>query len=104
MAEYDDFEGIAWRWQSMDGAMFKAALAQEAVEPNPTDRGKKWERTPVYGAVSGPRAIKLHGLLGQCLFLRVLVDDRALDFADHVHLAWFAVKAQGELFFAVDQL
>ncbi|MBB5017729.1 hypothetical protein HNQ59_000999 [Chitinivorax tropicus] len=40
VAEYDNFEGIAWRWQSMDGAMFKAPLAQEAVGPNPTDRGK----------------------------------------------------------------
>jgi hypothetical protein len=34
-------EGIAWRWQSVDGAMMKAPLAQEAVGPNPTDRGKK---------------------------------------------------------------
>jgi transposase len=30
-AEYDDMEGIAWRWQSIDGAMVKAPLAQEAV-------------------------------------------------------------------------
>ena len=41
LAEYDDFEGVAWRWQSIDGAMFKAPLAQEAVGRNPTDRGKK---------------------------------------------------------------
>ena len=41
LAEYDDFQGIAWRWQSIDGAMFKAPLAQEAVGRNPTDRGKK---------------------------------------------------------------
>jgi len=41
LAEYDDLEGIAWRWQSIDGAMMKAPLAQEAVGPNPTDRGKK---------------------------------------------------------------
>jgi putative transposase len=34
-------EGIAWRLQSVDGAMMKAPLAQEAVGPNPTDRGKK---------------------------------------------------------------
>ncbi len=44
LAEYDDLEGIAWRWQSIDGAMMKAPLAQEAVGPNPTDRGKKWEQ------------------------------------------------------------
>ncbi|QQE90416.1 IS5 family transposase (plasmid) [Azotobacter chroococcum] len=41
LAEYDEMEGIAWRWQSIDGAMIKAPLAQEAVGPNPTDRGKK---------------------------------------------------------------
>ena len=41
LAEYDDCEGIAWRWQSIDGAMFKAPLAQEAVGRNPTDRGKR---------------------------------------------------------------
>jgi len=37
----DEMEGIAWRWQSVDGAMMKAPLALEAVGPNPTDRGKK---------------------------------------------------------------
>jgi transposase len=41
LAEYDELEGIAWRWQSVDGAMVKAPLALEAVGPNPTDRGKK---------------------------------------------------------------
>jgi len=41
LAEYDDMEGIAWRWQSIDGAMVKAPLAQETVGRNPTDRGKK---------------------------------------------------------------
>jgi transposase len=45
LAEYDDMEGIAWSWQSIDGAMVKAPLAQEAVGPNPTDRGKKWDET-----------------------------------------------------------
>jgi len=30
LAEYDDVQGIAWRWQSIDGAMMKAPLAQEA--------------------------------------------------------------------------
>ena len=41
LAEYDEMEGIAWKWQSIDGAMVKAPLAQEAVGRNPTDRGKK---------------------------------------------------------------
>jgi hypothetical protein len=38
-------EGIAWRWQSIDGAMVKAPLAQESVGRNPTDRGKKRQQT-----------------------------------------------------------
>ena len=46
LAEYDEMEGIAWQWQSIDGAMVKAPLAQEAVGPNPTDRGKKWKQAP----------------------------------------------------------
>ena len=45
LAEYDEMEGIAWRWQSIDGSMMKAPLAQEAVGNNPTDRGKKREQT-----------------------------------------------------------
>ena len=50
LAEYDQMEGIAWRWQSIDAAMFKAPLAQEAVGPNPTDRGKKRKQaTPAGG-------------------------------------------------------
>ena len=40
LAEYDEMQGIAWRWQSIDGALMKAPLAQQAVGPNPTDRGK----------------------------------------------------------------
>ena len=49
LAEYDDMEGIAWRWQSVDGALVKAPLAQESVGPNPTDRGKKWEQANAVG-------------------------------------------------------
>lgn len=49
LAEYDELEGIAWNWQSIDGAMIKAPLAQEAVGPNPTDRGKKWKQAPYIG-------------------------------------------------------
>lgn len=33
--------GIAWSRQSIDGAMVKAPLAQEAVGRNPTDREKR---------------------------------------------------------------
>jgi len=49
LAEYDDMAGIAWDWQSIDGAMTKAPLAQETVGRNPTDRGKKWHQTPCPG-------------------------------------------------------
>ena len=49
LAEYDQMEGIAWRWQSIDGAMFKAPLAQEALGRNPTDREKKGEQAPPAG-------------------------------------------------------
>ena len=41
LAEFDEMEGIAWSWQSIDGAMVKAPLALETVGANPTDRGKK---------------------------------------------------------------
>jgi transposase len=45
LAEYDEMEGIAWDWQSVDGAMAKAPLAVECMGANPTDRGKKWTQT-----------------------------------------------------------
>jgi transposase len=43
LAEYDEMEGIARSWQSIDGAMVKAPMALEAVGPNPTDRGERWD-------------------------------------------------------------
>lgn len=49
LAEYDEMEGIAWRWQSIDGAMMKAPMAQQSVGPNPTDRGKKRQQTSFAG-------------------------------------------------------
>jgi len=44
LAEYDELEGIAWKWQSIDGSMIKAPRAQDSVGPNPTDRGQKWKQ------------------------------------------------------------
>jgi len=38
---YDEFKGIEWEWQAMDGAMTKAPLGQEQTGPNPTDRAKR---------------------------------------------------------------
>ncbi len=49
LAEYDGMQGIAWEWQSIDGATGKAPLASECVGPNPTDRGKKWPQTKFIG-------------------------------------------------------
>ena len=49
LAEYDTLEGIAWRWQSIDGAMMKAPLAQASVGPNPTDQGKKLQQAAFAG-------------------------------------------------------
>lgn len=49
LAEYDEMAGIAWEWQSVDGAMMKAPLAQEAVGRNPTDRGKKRKQASFAG-------------------------------------------------------
>ena len=48
LAEYDGMEGIAWEWQSIDGATGKAPLAIECVGPNPTDREKKMGANEVY--------------------------------------------------------
>jgi len=49
LAEYDEMEGIAWEWQSLDGTQGKAPLAQEAVGNNPTDRGKKRDQAQSAG-------------------------------------------------------
>ena len=53
LAEYDDMEGIAWEWQSIDGTQGKAPLAQEAVGNNPTDRGKKRQQAQPAGGRAG---------------------------------------------------
>jgi putative transposase len=41
LQEYDELEGIAWEWQSMDGVMTKAPFGGAATGANPTDRGKR---------------------------------------------------------------
>jgi transposase len=51
-------EGIAWRWQSIDGALLEAPLALELVGPNPTDRGKNGsKRTLLVDAHGVPLSI-----------------------------------------------
>jgi putative transposase len=36
----EELGGVAWEWQSADGAMGKARFGGDKVGPNPTDRGK----------------------------------------------------------------
>jgi transposase len=61
LAEYDEMEGIAWMWQSIDGSLSKAPLALENVGPNPTDRGKKRKQTaPAGGRAWRPAVIDRH--------------------------------------------
>ena len=50
LAECDQMEGIAWRRQSIDGAMFKAPLAAGSRRAQPDRSGEKWEQaTPAGG-------------------------------------------------------
>jgi transposase len=49
LAEYDDMEGIAWSWQSIDGAMVKAPMAMESGSSTPTDWREKWNQAPLTG-------------------------------------------------------
>jgi transposase len=49
LAEHDDMEGIAWSWQSIDGAMVKAPMAMESGGPKPTEWVEKWNGTPLTG-------------------------------------------------------
>ena len=61
LAEYDEMEGIAWRWQSVDGSTVKAPLAHESVGRNPTDRGKKWKQATHLGRRTwGPAVDQRH--------------------------------------------
>ena len=57
LVEYDEMEGIARKWQSVDGAMIKAPLAQETTGPNPTDRRKKGKQAAPYGRRSWRPAV-----------------------------------------------
>ena len=62
LAEYDDMEAIAWRWQSIDGSLIKAPLARDCVGPNPTDRGKKWNQAqPTSGRAWHPAVARRRG-------------------------------------------
>lgn len=51
LAEYDDLEGIAWRWQSIDGDV-QGAAGTRSCGAQPHGSGKKWEQ----GSPAGGRA------------------------------------------------
>jgi transposase len=40
LEEYDEFKGIRWRWQSVDGAMTKSPLGGEKKRAQPDGSGK----------------------------------------------------------------
>ena len=40
LQEYDEINGLEWKWQAADGAMTKAPLGGAATGKNPTDRAK----------------------------------------------------------------
>ncbi len=62
LLEYDELEGIAWDWQSLDGTMTKAPLAQESAGRNPTDRGKRGSKRSVLTDEKGlPLSIVISG-------------------------------------------
>jgi len=49
LAEHDEMEGVAWNWQSIDGAMIKDSMAVEAVGRNPSESGKICDQTTSAG-------------------------------------------------------
>lgn len=62
LEKYDELEGIGWEWQSLDGCMVKAPLAQESVGKNPTDRGKMGTKRSVLTDEKGlPLSVVLSG-------------------------------------------
>jgi putative transposase len=62
LQEYDELEGIAWEWQSMDGVMTKAPFGGAATGANPTDRGKRGtKRSQLSDARGMPLAVIVAG-------------------------------------------
>lgn len=62
LTDYDECQGIAWKWQAADGAVTKAPLGGEATGPNPTDRAKcGTKRSLLVDARGVPLAIAVSG-------------------------------------------
>jgi transposase len=58
LAEWDEMEGIPWRWQIVDGAPRKGPLAQEAGGQNPPERRKERKRASAPGRRAWRPAVK----------------------------------------------
>ena len=62
LQEFDEVVGIAWEWQSLDGAMTKAPFGGAATGANPTDRGKRGTKRSTLSDGHGlPLAIAVAG-------------------------------------------
>lgn len=62
LEEYDELQGLDWRWQSVDGAITKAPLGGEQTGPNPTDRGKSGTKRSLQTEAAGiPVALAIGG-------------------------------------------
>lgn len=62
LQDYDELEGIAWEWQSMDGVMTKAPFGGAATGANPTDRGKRGtKRSQLSDGRGMPLAVVIDG-------------------------------------------
>jgi putative transposase len=62
LTSYDEFSGIAWDWQALDGVMTKAPFGGAATGPNPTDRGKRGVKRSLLTDGAGiPLAVAVDG-------------------------------------------
>jgi putative transposase len=62
LTAYDEFQGIEWRWQALDGVMTKAPFGGAATGPNPTDRAKRGVKRSLLTDGAGiPLAVAVDG-------------------------------------------
>ena len=62
LTDYDELEGIDWRWQALDGVMTKAPFGGAATGPNPTDRSKRGVKRSLLTDGAGiPLAVAVDG-------------------------------------------
>src|SRR5215469_6176838 len=62
LQEYDELEGIAWEWQSMDGVLTKAPFGGVATGESIADRGKRGtKRSQLCEGHGLPLAIEVAG-------------------------------------------